>query len=119
MQGGSTPLPWVDARSANIDTSRQGLLACDDRRLPERPYCSCRRAARAEHAGSSRMEQVGILGLPQSGKTTLFEILVQAAGAHSAATAGRERVAVIVVPDERVDRLAALYKPKKVTHARV
>src|SRR5206468_5880 len=26
---------------------------------------------------------------------------------------------VIVVPDERVDRLAALYKPKKITHARI
>jgi GTP-binding protein YchF len=65
------------------------------------------------------MESVGILGLPQSGKTTLFEILVEGAGAHAAATSGRERIAVIVVPDERVDRLAALYKPKKITHARV
>ena len=65
------------------------------------------------------MERVGILGLPQSGKTTLFEILVQGAGAHAAATSGREQVAVIVVPDERVDRLAALYKPKKITHARI
>src|SRR5882672_11390994 len=64
------------------------------------------------------MERVGILGLPQSGKTTLFEILVQGAGAQAAATSGRERVAVIVVPDERVDRLAALYNPKKTTHAR-
>jgi GTP-binding protein YchF len=65
------------------------------------------------------MESVGILGLPQSGKTTLFEILVEGAGAHAAATTGRERIAVIVVPDERVERLVALYKPKKITHARV
>src|SRR5437016_3495512 len=65
------------------------------------------------------MERVGILGLPQSGKTTLFEILVQGAGAQAAATTGREQVAVIVVPDDRVDRLAALYKPKKITHARI
>src|SRR5689334_7583283 len=65
------------------------------------------------------MERVGILGLPQSGKTTLFEILVEGAGASAAATTGRERVAVIVVPDERVDRLAAIYEPKKITHARV
>lgn len=65
------------------------------------------------------MERVGILGLPQSGKTTLFEILVQGAGAHAAATSGREQVAVIVVPDDRVDRLGALYKPKKITHARI
>jgi GTP-binding protein YchF len=65
------------------------------------------------------MERVGILGLSQSGKTTLFEILVQGAGAQAATTSGREQVAVIVVPDERVDRLAALYKPKKVAHARI
>jgi ribosome-binding ATPase len=65
------------------------------------------------------MERVGILGLPQSGKTTLFEILVQGAGAQAASTSGREQVAVIVVPDERVDRLSALYDPKKTTHARI
>ena len=65
------------------------------------------------------MERVGILGLPQSGKTTLFEILVQGAGAQAAATSGREQVAVIVVPDPRVDRLSALYHPKKTTHARI
>src|SRR5215831_4291273 len=65
------------------------------------------------------MKRVGILGLPQSGKTTLFEIMVQGAGAQAAAASGREKVAVIVVPDERVDRLAALYQPKKLTHARI
>jgi len=65
------------------------------------------------------MERVGILGLPQSGKTTLFEILVQGAGAQAAAISGREKVAVVVVPDERVDRLAAMFKPKKITHAQV
>jgi hypothetical protein len=63
------------------------------------------------------MERVGILGLPQSGKSTVFEILVQGAGAHAAATSGREQVAVIVVPDERVDRLSAMFRPKKTTHA--
>src|SRR5262245_25149401 len=65
------------------------------------------------------MERVGILGLPQSGKTTVFEILVQGAGAQAAATQGREQIAVIVVPDERVDRLSALYRPMKTTHARI
>src|SRR5580765_6273178 len=65
------------------------------------------------------MERVGILGLPLSGKTTLFEILVQGAGASAAATSGREQVAVIVVPDERVDQLSAQYSPKKTTHARI
>ncbi|HKQ59574.1 MAG TPA: DUF933 domain-containing protein [Candidatus Eisenbacteria bacterium] len=65
------------------------------------------------------MERVGILGLPQSGKTTVFEILVQGAGAQAATTSGREQVAVIRVPDERVDRLSAMYSPKKTTHASI
>lgn len=65
------------------------------------------------------MERVGILGLPQSGKTTLFEIMVQGAGAQAAALSPREQVAVIVVPDERIERLVALFKPKKITHARI
>lgn len=64
------------------------------------------------------MKRVGILGLPQSGKTTLFEILLEGAGASPAA-AGREAVGVVKVPDERVDRLAALYQPKKTTYAQV
>ena len=65
------------------------------------------------------MERVGILGLPRSGKTTVFEILVQGAGAQAATTSGREQVAVIRVPDERVDKLSALYRPKKTTHASI
>ncbi len=63
------------------------------------------------------MKRVGILGLPQSGKTTVFEILMQGAG-HAAA-AGREQVGVVRVPDERIDRLAALYSPKKTTYAQI
>ena len=57
------------------------------------------------------MKRIGILGLPQSGKTTLFEILMQGAGTGG----GREQVGVVKVPDERVDRLSALYNPKKTT----
>ena len=62
------------------------------------------------------MKRAGILGLPQSGKTTLFEILMQGAGS---ASPGREQVGVVRVPDARVDRLSALYQPKKTTYATV
>ncbi|MBI1798724.1 MAG: redox-regulated ATPase YchF [Candidatus Eisenbacteria bacterium] len=62
------------------------------------------------------MKRVGILGLPQSGKTTLFQILMQGAGS---ASPSREQVGVVRVPDERVDRLSALYQPKKTTHTQI
>lgn len=66
------------------------------------------------------MQRIGILGLPRSGKTTLFEILMQGAGAHAAqAAGGREQMGVVRVPDERVDRLSAVCHPKKTTYAQV
>jgi ribosome-binding ATPase len=65
------------------------------------------------------MKRVGLLGLPRSGKSTVFEILLQGAGAAATGAHGREQVGVVRVPDERVDRLAALYKPKKITYAQV
>ncbi len=64
------------------------------------------------------MKRVGILGLPGSGKTTLFEILLQGAGVV-AAPGAREQVGVVRVPDPRVDSLSALYQPKKTTFAQV
>jgi len=64
------------------------------------------------------MQRIGILGLPRSGKSTVFEILMQGAGAH-ATQAGREQFGVVRVPDERVDRLAAIFQPKKTTHAQI
>lgn len=64
------------------------------------------------------MQRIGILGLPRSGKSTVFEVLMQGAGAH-AAQAGREQLGVVRVPDERVDRLAAIFLPKKTTHAQI
>jgi hypothetical protein len=64
------------------------------------------------------MKLVGILGLPGSGKTTLFEILTQGAGVSAPGHGGREHVGVVQVPDERLDRLAALFR-KKGVHARI
>jgi len=66
------------------------------------------------------MHRIGILGLPQSGKTTLFEILLQGAGA-AIGTGGpaRDAVGVVKVPDARIDRLSAVYSPKKTTYAQI
>jgi GTP-binding protein YchF len=66
------------------------------------------------------MKRIGILGLPQAGKTTLFEILMQGAGAAAPPGASaRDRVGVVRVPDARIDRLSAMFNPKKTTLTQV
>jgi GTP-binding protein YchF len=64
--------------------------------------------------------RTGIIGLPQVGKTSLFRILTKAQLSDQAYANPREaHVGVAKVPDDRLDRLAALYHPKKLTHASV
>jgi len=61
---------------------------------------------------------IGIIGLPQTGKKTLFELLV----GHGSAAAGDSRSVVrgvAEVQDPRFDKLVALYQPKKQSRARV
>src|SRR5262245_61202125 len=60
--------------------------------------------------------RLGILGLPQAGKSTLFEILVASAPARTPG-ARKDQVGVVRVPDGRVDRLSAMYHPRKTTYA--
>jgi ribosome-binding ATPase len=63
--------------------------------------------------------QIGIAGLPGSGKTTLFNALAHQ-HAHVGGYAGVEpNLAVVKVPDERLDKLSALFLPKKHTPAEV
>jgi GTP-binding protein YchF len=64
--------------------------------------------------------KTGIIGLPQVGKTSLFRILTKANLSEQAYSNPREaHVGVAKVPDDRLARLAAVYKPKKLTHASV
>jgi GTP-binding protein YchF len=64
--------------------------------------------------------KLGIIGLPQSGKTTLFNALTRG-HTPTTASAGRFEVhtAVVEVPDMRVDKLSAMFKPKKTIYAKV
>jgi GTP-binding protein YchF len=64
--------------------------------------------------------QVTIIGLPASGKTTVFNALtgVQAETGFGGGRAA-PNLAVVKVPDDRLDRLAELYHPRKVTPADV
>jgi len=63
--------------------------------------------------------KIGLVGLARSGKTSLFNLLTGQHAATSAfgASRGDMHVGVARVPDERVNRLSALFKPKKTTFA--
>jgi hypothetical protein len=75
---------------------------------------------RRPEAGTSA-GQVTIVGLPGSGKTTVFNALT---GGHAetggfSGSRAAPNVSVVKVPDVRVDRLSALFNPKKTTYADV
>jgi len=57
--------------------------------------------------------QVGIVGLPNAGKTTLFRALT------GAETTGRDNVGMAAVPDGRLQQLAETVSAKKVTPASI
>ncbi|HIJ65842.1 MAG TPA: redox-regulated ATPase YchF, partial [Candidatus Hydrogenedentes bacterium] len=61
--------------------------------------------------------KVGVIGFARSGKTTVFNAITGAQASVGAFGSRDANVAVLKVPDERVERLAAIYSPKKVTHA--
>ncbi len=63
--------------------------------------------------------KTGIIGLPQVGKTSLFRILTKANLSPAHANPREAHIGVAKVPDDRLDRLAALYNPKKLTHTSV
>lgn len=60
--------------------------------------------------------EMGILGLPQSGKSTLFEIMTGVKSGQSHETVVRGQA---TVPDKRFDTLVKIYKPVKVSPAKV
>ena len=65
--------------------------------------------------------KLGVVGLPNVGKSTLFNAITQA-GAHAANypfCTIEPNVGVVAVPDERLDALAKMYEPEKYTPATV
>jgi len=66
--------------------------------------------------------RLGIIGLPQSGKTTVFNALTRGRAPTGAMIGGGRfevHTAVVTVPDPRVDSLSAMFHPRKTIYAQV
>jgi len=59
------------------------------------------------------MLRAGLIGFPSSGKTALFQLLTSAREAPRTGGRAEANVGVSRVPDERLDRLTALFNPRK------
>jgi GTP-binding protein YchF len=66
--------------------------------------------------------KLGLIGLPQSGKSTVFAALTGARGdkkGHAASSGNDPRIATVTVFDDRVDFLKEVYQPKKTTYTKI
>ncbi len=61
--------------------------------------------------------RLGIIGLPQSGKTTVFEALTRSVTADG--NRQESRIGTITVPDQRVEILSDMYNPRKTIFTQV
>lgn len=65
--------------------------------------------------------KIGLVGMPKSGKTTIFNALTRSHAAVTEYSSGKvePNIAVVDVEDERVTRLSAMYEPKRTIYATI
>ena len=63
--------------------------------------------------------QIGIVGLPFSGKSTLFQTITKTHLDPSVLTKPEARHAVVKVPDQRLDKCSEIFSPKSTIHAAI
>jgi GTP-binding protein YchF len=65
--------------------------------------------------------KIGLIGLPMTGKTTIFNLLTNAVGAETNIASGKTEanIGIAKIPDKRIDFLADIYKPKKTVYATI
>ena len=56
------------------------------------------------------MLHAAVIGFPSTGKSTLFQLMTSVEAARAK---GEVSIGISKVPDERLDRLTAMYNPKK------
>lgn len=91
---------------------------------PSRPFKALKNLKPLRHfrpLSLLKLMKLGIIGLPNSGKTTLFNVLTgRQVQTGTFTPAGAEpNIGVVKVPDERLDKLAEMFRPKKVTPATI
>src|SRR6185436_9457871 len=80
-----------------------------------RPHCTrLHRASRATMRGFIQfMLRAALIGFSSSGKTTLFQLMTSVRESARGTGNGDTLVGISKVPDERLDRLTAMFNPKK------
>lgn len=63
--------------------------------------------------------QIGIVGLPYSGKSTLFQTITKTLLDPSELAKSEAHQAIVKIPDERLDKLTEIFNPKKKVNATI
>jgi ribosome-binding ATPase YchF (GTP1/OBG family) len=63
--------------------------------------------------------QIGIVGLPFSGKSTLFQTITKTQLDSHALAKTEARLGIVKVPDARLEKCSAIFSPKSTVHATI